>query len=257
MIEHAGWPSCQHILYKWHVNYHSFIHSYLDTTNRGHFEFILKSWQCHNNFYKWKVMPQIWLLVLGFVIISLYGYFSIFLSSALHYRIRLPAQGLAIRVGSARREIRKLKYVLRGRKRERERDMYPSLSPPLSLFLPFIWGKWGYQKLCDSLDKREKVDKRDTMLFTVCEHHLLPFYGTATITYIPGDSVVGISKFARIVSALSKRLQVCSQLDFLVVVVNCKRYLWEKRGGFKLIPSIIHHCKDLMSLTTTLSGFTK
>ena len=37
---------------------------------------------------KWNVMPQIWLLVLGFVFISLHGYFSIFLSPALHYSAR-------------------------------------------------------------------------------------------------------------------------------------------------------------------------
>ena len=41
---------------------------------------------------QWNVMPQIWLLVLGFVFVSLYGYFSIFLSPTLHYRARLRPQ---------------------------------------------------------------------------------------------------------------------------------------------------------------------
>ena len=51
---------------------------------------------------KWNVMSQIWLLVLGFVIISLDGYVSIFLSPALHNCARLPAlgRGMSIRVGS-------------------------------------------------------------------------------------------------------------------------------------------------------------
>ena len=45
---------------------------------------------------EWNVMPQIWLLVLGSVFISLYGYFLIFLSPALHYRARYGL-GIAIR----------------------------------------------------------------------------------------------------------------------------------------------------------------
>jgi len=54
----------------------------------------------------------------------------------------------------------------------------------------------------------ELIILRGIRFTSMCEHHCLPFQGTATVGYIPGDRVVGLSKLARVVDVFSKRLQV-------------------------------------------------
>lgn len=58
----------------------------------------------------------------------------------------------------------------------------------------------------------EIVSLRHIPFSSLCEHHLLPFIGTASIAYLPGDKVVGLSKLARVVDAYAKRLQVQERL---------------------------------------------
>lgn len=63
----------------------------------------------------------------------------------------------------------------------------------------------------------EMVVLRGIPFHSTCEHHLLPFYGVASVGYIPGKRVVGLSKLARLVDAFARRLQIQERLTKQVV----------------------------------------
>lgn len=94
-------------------------------------------------------------------------------------------------------------------------------------------------------DNQEMVLEKDIALFSMCEHHLLPFYGKAHIAYIPDGKVAGLSKLARTVEVYARRPQIQEKLTGQIADAMMK-YLQPK--GVLVVIEAEHMCMTMRGI---------
>lgn len=107
-------------------------------------------------------------------------------------------------------------------------------------------------------DYRQMVIVKDIEIYSMCEHHMLPFIGKAHIGYIPNGYITGLSKIARVVDAYARRLQVQERLT--TQIKDCIQQTLNPLGVAVVIEAQ-HLCMQMrgiqkQSSTTTTSDFT-
>jgi GTP cyclohydrolase I len=117
------------------------------------------------------------------------------------------------------------------------------LKTPVRAARAFEFLTQGYRQCVEDIvngaifdsDASEIILVKDIELYSMCEHHLLPFIGRAHVAYIPNGKVIGLSKVARIVDVFARRLQIQENLTTLhpngvAVVIDAKHLCMMMRG---------------------------
>ena len=106
-------------------------------------------------------------------------------------------------------------------------------------------------------DHRQMIIVKDIEVYSMCEHHMLPFFGKAHVAYIPNGKIVGLSKIPRIVDAFARRMQVQERLTDQIK--DCIQEALEPLGVAVVIEAQ-HMCMQMRGIqkqnsVTTTSSF--
>ena len=107
-------------------------------------------------------------------------------------------------------------------------------------------------------DYKQMVLVKDIEVYSMCEHHMLPFFGKAHLAYIPNGTIVGLSKIPRVVDAFARRLQVQERLTY--EIRDCIQETL-KPIGVAIVIEAQHMCMQMRGVqkqnsVTTTSAFT-
>ena len=107
-------------------------------------------------------------------------------------------------------------------------------------------------------DYRQMVVVKDIEFYSLCEHHMLPFFGKAHVAYIPNGRITGLSKIARVVDVYARRLQVQERLT--TQIKDCIQNTLNPLGVMVVVEAE-HLCMQMRGVqkphsTTTTSDFT-
>lgn len=93
-----------------------------------------------------------------------------------------------------------------------------------------------------TVENSEMVLEKDIVFYSMCEHHMLPFYGKAHVAYIPNGKVVGLSKLARTVEIYARRLQVQERMTNQIADAVMEHL---KPGGVMVVLEAEHLCMTM------------